>query len=259
MTANSTSGSRWARRTGLLAGLLTLPLAAGCADDPAPAENQAAEAQQAAESPALTVDAACPSGLTVGDLGDSVGYDRADVDGDGEADTISIGAVPGGGAGCPAALVVTTAAGTAAAALPGLQVVPPRDFVPGGAASIGGESVIAAPVSFSPRGGGEVGLFTLIDGVLTPVQDGSGDAWTILATIDDAGGVPQSIDCTGGGLSHTVVVSDPLADTYRTRQVRYEFDGTQLSRTGASSSTGGAGETGGADGVSGGLSIFASC
>ena len=44
--------------------------------------------------------------------------------------------MPGGGAGCPAALVVTTAAGTAAAALPGLQVVPPRAFVPGGTAEM---------------------------------------------------------------------------------------------------------------------------
>lgn len=259
MTANSTSGSRWARSTTLAAGLLTLPLAAGCADDPSPAEDQ-----PAAKSPALSVDAACPEGLTAGDLGDSVDYDRADVDGDGKADAISIGTVRGGGAACRAALVVTTAAGTTAAALPQLEVVPPRGFVPGGTATVGEQSVLAAPVSFSPRGGGEVGLFTLVDGVLTPVQDGSGDPWTIVATVDDAGGVPQSIDCTGGGLSHTVAVSDPLDGAIKMRLTRYHLEGAELSQTGGSTSTMYPRDTpdGTPDGSGPprrGLSIFASC
>ena len=254
MTATSTPRPRWARRAAALAGLLTLPLA-GCGDDP-----ETVDAPPAGGGAVLSVDAACPAGLTAGDLGDSVDYPGADVDGDGEADAVSIGLVPDGGAACPAALVVTTAAGTAAAALPGLQVVPPRDFVPGGTAGIGSEAVIAAPVSFSPRGGGEVGLFTLVDGVLTPVSDGSGDPWTILATVDDGGGSPQSIDCVGGGLSHTTVVSDPLSDTYEIRQVSYDLDGSTLSRTGASSSTAGPRETSDAgDPVSRGLSVFANC
>jgi hypothetical protein len=253
MTATSTPGTRRARRAVAVAGLLTLALA-GCGDDPETVDDPAAGGA------ALSVDAACPAGLTAADLGDSVDYDDADVDGDGEADAVSIGLVPEGGPACPAALVVTTAAGTAAAALPGLQVVPPRGFVPGGTAGIGGAEVIAAPVSFSPRGGGEVGLFTLVDGVLTPVKDDSGDPWTILATVDDAGGTPQSIDCAGGGLSHTTVLSDPLSDSFEIRQVRYDLAGATLSRTGTSRSTAGPRETSDAgEPASRGLSIFASC
>jgi hypothetical protein len=258
MTATSTHGTRWSRRTVLAAGLLALPLAAGCADDASPAEDSSAGGGSAPSAP--TVDASCPSGLTAGDLTDRVDYGRADVDGDGEADAISIGTVPDGGAGCRAALVVTTAAGTAATALPGLQVVPPRSFVPGGAASIGAESVIAAPVSFSPRGGGEIGLFTLVDGVLTPVQDDSGERWTILATIDDGGGSPQTIDCAGEGLRHTLVVSDPLSGAIKIRLTRYSLEGAELSRTGASTATMYPRDTpDGTEPPRRGLSIFASC
>jgi hypothetical protein len=263
MTATFTPRAGWARRAAAVTGLLTLPaLAAGCGSQ-APADDSSGSggsADAASGSAAPAVDPACPQGLTTQDLSHAVNYPSADVDGDGENDSISIGTVDGGDASCAAALVVTTAQGTAVAALPGLQIVPPRAFVPGGAAMVGSESVIAAPVSFSPRGGGAIGLFTLVDGVLTPLQDGSGKPWTIFATIDDGGGIPQSIDCGSGGLTHTLVLSDSLSGTFAVHEVSYSLDGTQLSKTGASNSNMSPRDpTRDGDAGGSGLSIFENC
>ena len=125
---------------------------------------------------------------------------------------------------------------------------------------VGSDSVIAAPVSFSPRGGGAIGLFTLVDGVLTPVKDGSGEAWTIIATIDDGGGIPQSIDCGAGGLTHAQVLADSLGGTVSVREVRYSLDGTKIAKTGTSNSTMSPSEPiAGGGGYGHGLSIFESC
>jgi hypothetical protein len=267
-TMTATFTPRWcrARYAATFTGFLAVTaLVAGCGSQ-SPSETSddggAGDASAEKASGAPVVDRSCPQGLTAQDLSDSVDYADADVDGDGAADSISLGFVDGGEAACSAALVVTTQAGTAATALPGLQLVPPRGFVPGGAATVGDETVIAAPVSFSPRGGGEIGLFTLVDGVLTPVHDSSGQAWTIVATVDDGGGVPQSLDCTDGELSHTQVSSDMLHDKFQVRAVRYALDGTELSRVGVSRTTmtshepdrDGGNAVGGA-----GLSIFENC
>jgi len=194
-----------------------------------------AAGEQASSAP--VVDPACPRALTARQLRPSVDYVPADVDGDGEADQISIGSVTGAQADCSAALVVTTAAGTAVATLPELDIVPPASFVPGAAARIGVQTVVAAPVSFSPRGGGEVGLFTLVDGALVPVETESGTPWTILSTIDDGGGIPQSIGCAGDLLVHTTATSDPLAGEVEVRQSRWRIDGATATRTSASSRT----------------------
>jgi len=242
MTATATPRVGWARCAAAVTGLLAVPaLAAGCASqeptDDSSGNGGSTDAGAASETAAPAVDPACPEGLTAQDLSQTVDYPAADVDGDGKDDSISIGTVDGGNAACAAALVVTTAEGTAAAALPDLQIVPPRAFVPGGAAMVGSDSVIAAPVSFSPRGGGAIGLFTLVDGVLTPVKDGSGEAWTIFATIDDGGGIPQSIDCGPGGLTHVQVLADSLSGSFTVHEVSYSLDGTKLAKTDASSST----------------------
>lgn len=271
MTPINVPGTGWVRYAAVVALVAVPAVAAGCAGQSATDDASAAGGGDAAESTAPTADAgdaaaspagaavidrACPQDLTAQDLRRPVDYGSADVDGDGDTDTITLGTVAAGGAGCSAALVVTTAGGTAATALPDLEIVPPSAFVPGGAATVGGTSVIAAPISFSPRGGGEVGLFTLVDGVLTPVHDDSGDVWSIVATVDDGGGLPQSIDCTAGGLTWGQVSTDGLGGAVHEREVRFRLDGTRLVRTSASVERGDATVTAG---LGNGLSIFASC
>ncbi|MDF2968451.1 MAG: hypothetical protein K0Q93_2229 [Nocardioidaceae bacterium] len=257
MTATS-ARRRPFRVAAAVTGLLTVPLlATACADQGGDDGSSASSADSSgAESGGEgrpMIDPACPDGLTADDLTEGVDYPAADVDGDGEPDSISLGMVTGGGAECPAALVVTTATGTAAAAVTDLQAVPPKAFIPGGAAQVGDDQVIAAPVSWSLRGGGEVGLFTLVDGVLTPVEDGSGQPWTVVATVDDAGGMPQSIDCSDGGLTHVEMSSDGLGGPVHERVVHYTLDGAQLTKEGAASSTSDEAE------LARGLHIFASC
>jgi len=241
-----------------MTGLLTVPvLAAGCAGEVSGARSGDGDSSgsglESAAAARPVVDAACPQRLSADDLTESVDYPSADLDGDGEADSISLGMVPGGGAACPAALVVSTADGTAAAAVTGLQAVPPRGSVPGGAATVGADQVIAAPVSWSLRGGGEVGLFTLMDGVLTPVVGGSGRPWTVVATVDDGGGTPQSIDCAGDGLTHAEATSDGLGGPVHVHAVHYTLDGAQLTKESSSSSTSDNGDP------ARGLHVFASC
>ncbi len=255
---------RWARCATTLTGLLVIPaLAAGCAQsadeggaaDDGGSQNGSQNATDGGGSGPV-VDPACPSGLTAQQLGATVDYPSADVDGDGRKDTLSIGTVTGGDAGCSAALVVTTDDGTSVAALPGLEIVPPQAMVPGGAATISGQPVVAAPLSFSPRGGGEVGLFTLQDGALVPIEDESGKPWTIVATVDDGGGVPQSIDCADGGLSHTTSSQNGLGGPVHLTTTHYSLDGTTLVKDGQSRQT--VTERGNALGDHG-LSIFAHC
>lgn len=241
-------------------------LGAGCADsgsDAGAASGDSADEGGAGddapdaggEGTRPVVDPACPDGLTAKQLDGAVDYPDADVDGDGRDDAISIGSVTGAGGACSAALVVTTATGTAVAALPDLALVPPRSVVPGAAATIGEQTVVAAPISFSPRGGGEVGLFTLVDGALVPVETPDGEPWAILSTVDDGGGVPQSIDCAGAALVHRTVTSDPLAGETEVAETRWTIDGAVATRAGASrdrvSAPQGAGDSG--------LDIFTHC
>ena len=252
---------RWARCATTLTGLLVLPaLAVGCADQEPSSSGSDGDSSDAAgagdSGGAPAVDPACPAGLTADQLGQSVTYDPADVDGDGTDDTIAIGTVDDGGSGCTAALVVTTEEGTSAVALPGLELVPPNAFVPGGAATVAGQSVIAAPVSWSPRGGGEVGLFTLVDGALVPVENDNGKPWTIIATIDDGGGVPQSIGCGNGGLTWSTSSSDGLGGPVHIKTTHYTLDGATLTADGQSAAT--YTERGDAMGKPG-LTIFTDC
>ena len=254
---------RWARCARLFTGLLVIPaLAAGCAESPEPSASGGdpdagtAGATAAGGGAAPAVDPACPSGLTAQQLGGAVDYAPADVDGDGTKDTVSIGTVTGGDAGCSAALVVTTDDGTAVAALPGLEIVPPRALVPGGAATVDGQAVIAAPLSFSPRGGGEVGLFTLEDGALVPLEAENGQPWAIVATVDDGGGVPQSIGCASDGLTHSTASQDGMGGPVHITTTHYTLDGTTLVKDGQSSQT--VTERGTALGDHG-LSIFSDC
>lgn len=207
------------------------------------------------EGSAPVVDPACPEGLTAKELAQTVDYPAADVDGDGSDDSISIGSVTGAGGSCSAALVVTTAQGAAVAALPKLQIVPPSSFVPGAAGTVGGQTVVAAPISFSPRGGGEVGLFTLVDGALMPIETPNGEPWAILSTIDDGGGIPQSIDCAGNALVHRTATSDALAGEVYVTEKRWQIDGATATKTGASNDTVTARQAPGGSG----LSIFERC
>lgn len=252
---------RWARCAATLTGLLVIPaLAAGCAQNPDESsategggEGAADGGGDAAATP--VVDPACPSGLTAQQLSAAVEYAPVDVDGDSVKDTVSIGTVTGGDAGCSAALVVTTDDGTAVAALPGLEIMPPKAFVAGGAATVAGQTVLAAPVSFSPRGGGEVGLFTLRDGALVAVETGDGKPWTILATVDDSGGVPQSIGCAQNGLTHTVASQNGLGSPFHIITTHFTLDGSTLVKDGQSRRT----VSGGAAAGGHGLTIFADC
>jgi hypothetical protein len=263
---------RWARCATTLTGLLVIPaLAAGCAQDPddtgAGDDTSASDGTSAGDDgggptadpgggTTAVVDPACPEELTAQQLGAAVDYAPADVDGDGTEDTMSIGTVTGGEAGCSAALVVATADSTAVAALPGLEIVPSRAIVPGGAATIDGQAVIAAPLSFSPRGGGEVGLFTLQDGALVPLEDQSGKPWTIFATVDDGGGVPQGIGCADDGLTHTTTSQNGLGGPVHLTTTHYTLDGTTVVKDGQEHQN--VTERGSALGDHG-LSIFADC
>ncbi len=61
----------------------------------------------------------CPAGLSAGQLAEATELGSADVDGDGSVDEVAMGAVPGGGADCAVAVVVTTADGILAAPVAG--------------------------------------------------------------------------------------------------------------------------------------------
>lgn len=145
---------------------------------------------------------ACPAGLTAADLTGVHRVGRADVDGDGASDGVVVGAVPGGGPDCAVAVLVTTAGGSSAAPV-------------AGASKAVGTSLLTRPVfaqvdddagdevvlgtSWSPRGGGEVAMFSWVGDRLVPVTTPSGRPWTLFATVDDGGGLPQLLSCTAGG------------------------------------------------------------
>ncbi len=153
----------------------------------------------------------CPAGVTADTLGQPSVVGSADVDGDGRPDEVSLGTVPGGGQACGTAVLVTTAEGTFAAPVQ-LAVVDSPLGTPVFAQLDGaaGQEIVVT-TSWSPRGGGELGMFSWVDGRLVQVQQ-AGKPWSLFATIDDGGGTPRLLSCTNGGFVD-VAAYPPGADT----------------------------------------------
>ena len=205
--------------TRVLTGLAVLPLVllAGCASEPdAPSEAAAQGSDEAPnhaqdESPDDTsADQAgtdgtgpCPAGLTAADLNQAVELGHGDVDGDGTDDEVTTGSVPDGGHACPVAVLVTTADGTSAAAVTGstqpLRHSPLGRPVLAQLDGQGGDEIVTT-VSWNPRGGGELGMFSWVDGALVQVRQGR-QPWRLFATVDDGGGTPQLLSCSTGGFT----------------------------------------------------------
>ena len=101
-----------------------------------------------------------------------------------------------------------------------------------------------------------MGLFTLQDGALVPLEDESGKPWTIFATVDDGGGVPQAIGCADDGLTHTTTSQHGLDGPVHLTTTHYTLDGTTVVKDGQEHQT--VTEGGSALGDHG-LSIFADC
>ncbi len=175
-------------------------LVAGCGED--------------AESAAGRMGAAgpCPAALSGGELVDATELGSADVDGDGVVDDVAMGAVPGGGADCAVAVVVTTADGALAAPVAGAtEAVGEQSLAEPTFADIdgaGGDEIVAT-TSWNSRGGGELGMFSFVDGELEQVSQG-GKPWSVFGTVDDGGGSPQLLGCVDGGFVHATT-PDPRA------------------------------------------------
>ncbi len=154
----------------------------------------------------------CPAGLTSDTLTGAVPLGSADIDGDGAMDEVVLGGVPDAGSGCAVAVVVTTATGTVAAPVAGasepVDVTALNTPVFAQLDGAGGDEIVLA-TSWNPRGGGELGMFSWVDGALVQVQQ-DGRPWTLLATVDDGGGSPQLLTCVRGGFLH-VTTPDPRA------------------------------------------------
>lgn len=152
---------------------------------------------------ASTAAGPCPEDLTAARLTRSVDLGSADVDGDGAEDGVAIGTVPGGGGRCQVAVVVTVADGVSAAPVAGASTVTRYGvldepvFAPVDGAA--GDEILTN-TTWSPRGGGEVSMFSWVDGELVQVQQGD-EAWTVFATIDDGGGTPKLFVCSDGGFT----------------------------------------------------------
>ena len=158
----------------------------------------------------------CPAALTAGQLTDATELGSADVDGDGSSDDVAMGAVPGGGVDCAVAVVVTAAEATYTAPVAGAtEAVGEQSLAEPTFAQIdgmGGDEVVVT-MSWNPRGGGELGMFSFVDGQLVQVTHSgtrSGEPWTVFGTVDDGGGSPQLLGCVDGGFVHATL-PDPLA------------------------------------------------
>ncbi len=199
------------RRSALVLGVAALPLLlAGCGQDAAP---DAAPDAAAAADGSGPGEGPCPAGLTTDGLTGAVPLGSADIDGDGAMDEVVMGGVSDAGAGCAVALLVTTATGTLSAPVAGATepvgetALGPPVFAQ--VDGVGGQEIVV-PVSWNPRGGGELGMFSFVDGELVQVRQ-DGRPWTVLATVDDGGGAPQLLTCTeDGGFLH-VTTPDPRA------------------------------------------------
>lgn len=145
----------------------------------------------------------CPAGVTSDSLGKPTQLGTADIDGDGTDDQVSLGRVPGGGQACGVAVLVTTADGTFAAPVAGAdQAVVDSPLADPVFAQVDGAAgaEIVLTTSFHPRGGGELGMFSWVDGGLVQVEQG-GKPWSLFATIDDGGGTPRLLSCSAGGFT----------------------------------------------------------
>lgn len=157
----------------------------------------------------------CPGGVTAGSLGPDAEVGTADIDGDGSADSVAVGAVPGVGPGCAVALLVTTATGTFAAPVPGVgHIVGDSPLADPAFAQVDGEAgdEIVLTTSFHPRGGGELGMFSWVDGGLVQVQQ-NGKPWALFATVDDGGGTPRLLSCADGGFTDVTAYPPGGGDT----------------------------------------------
>lgn len=210
---------RTSRAKQLLAAAFALPLMLGsCAQEaqttePAAAE-KAKEPAAATGRPEPSGQSVCPARLTAGDLTDAMDLGTADIDGDGAEDQVSVGAVPDGPRACAVAVVVATSSGgVSAATIPGAGTVPvqaaldmpvfaPVDDTPG--------DEILLTTFWSPRGGGQVGMFSWVDGQLVQVTEGA-RPFELMATVDDGGGLPQLLTCVPGGFLH-VTEQGPAAN-----------------------------------------------
>lgn len=175
-------------------------LVAGCGQSTEPAAGG-----EAAAGP-------CPAALTAGQLEDATELGSADVDGDGSVDDVAMGVVPGGGADCAVAVVVTTADGALTAPVAGAtEAVSEQSLAEPTFAQIdgtGGDEIVVT-TSWNPRGGGELGMFSFVGSELEQVSQG-GKPWSVFGTVDDGGGSPQLLGCVDGGFVHATT-PDPRA------------------------------------------------
>lgn len=206
----TTSMMRTSRAKQLVLAAIVLPLMLGsCAQagqDTEPATADEPSEPAAASGPSEPAgQLPCPAQLKAGDLTDAMDLGTADIDGDGAKDKVTVGAVPDGGRACAVAVVVETSNGElSAATIPGAATVPvqaaldmpvfaPVDDTPG--------NEIVLTTFWSPRGGGQVGMFSWVDGQLIQVSEGA-RPFELLATVDDGGGQPQLLTCVPGGFLH---------------------------------------------------------
>ena len=159
----------------------------------------------------------CPAALTAGQLTDATELGSADVDGDGSNDDVAMGAVPGGGADCAVAVVVTTAEQTYAAPVAGAtEAVGEQALAEPTFAQIdgmGGDEVVVT-TSWNPRGGGALSMFSYVNGELMQVTHSgtrSGEPWSVFGTVDDGGGSPELLGCADDGMFVHATTPDPRA------------------------------------------------
>ncbi len=72
----------------------------------------------------------------------------------------------------------------------------------------GGDEIVVT-TSWNPRGGRELGMFSVVDGELVQVRQGA-KPWNVAGTVDDGGGAPQLLAYTDGGFVHATT-PDPDA------------------------------------------------
>lgn len=221
----------------LIVGLATLPLLlSACGQDAAPGAGDDAAAGSAQDSgtpgkpdkdgkdgkpggdntavAGTNGTGRCPAGVSADDLGAPTRLGKADIDGDGSPDAVSVGRVPGGGQGCAVAVLVTTSDGTFAAPVQGggdgVGDSPLGDPVFAQVDGAAGDETVVT-TSWNPRGGGELGMFSWVDGGLVQVQQ-DGKPWALFATVDDAGGTPRLLSCAKDGSFTDVTAYPPGAD-----------------------------------------------
>ncbi|MDQ3324503.1 MAG: hypothetical protein M3529_01950 [Actinomycetota bacterium] len=228
VTPGSAQPGRRPRRWTIAAAAITLMVAAcgqqaasdTAASDPAAdsTADDAKKADKSAEDLAPDADAdisgRCAAGVTGDQLDEPAELGSADIDGDGAADLVSLGQVPDRGDTCTVAVLVTTGGETFAAPLAGGgQAVVDSPLGDPVFAEVDGSpgAEIVITTSFNPRGGGQLGMFSWVNGGLVQVEQG-GKPWSLFVTIDDGGGTPRLLTCSAGGFT-AVTAYPPGLDT----------------------------------------------